>query len=117
VIVREQASEAAGAVGPRDRYYLLEVGDRGEIGIWRRDGQRWIDLYPWTPSAAVHPGDAANELMVRASGPRLTLSVNGAQVAEIEDPALSEGRVGVFAGGEQNEVIVEQILIQVPDRS
>ena len=96
---------------------MFEVGDRGEIGVWRRDEQRWVDLVPWTPSTAVRPGDGAHEADVRAMGPRLTFLVNGTQVAEMEDPAPSRGRVGIFAGGLQNEVIVEQVLIQVPDRS
>ena len=56
-------------------------------------------------------------MTIRAIGPRLAFLVNGTQVAEMEDPAPSRGRVGIFAGGLQNEVIVEQVLIQVPDRS
>jgi hypothetical protein len=117
VIVRNEASSPEDGVRSMGRCYLFEVGDRGEVGIWRRDEQRWVDLLPWTPSAAVRPGDGANELTVQAIGPRLTFLVNGTQVAEVEDPAPSRGRVGIFAGGLQNEVIVEQVLIQAPNRS
>jgi hypothetical protein len=115
VIVRNEATSAEDGVRTMGRHYLFEVGDRGEVGIWRRDGQRWVDLVPWTPSTAVRPGDGANELTVRAMGPRLTFLVNGTQVAELEDPAPSRGRVGIFAGGLQNEVIVERVSVQVPD--
>ena len=116
VLVRNEATSAEDGVRTMGRHYLFEVGDRGEVGIWRRDEQRWVDLVPWTPSTAVRPGDGANELTVRAIGPRLAFLVNGTQVAELEDPAPSRGRVGIFAGGLQNEVIVERVSIQVPDR-
>jgi hypothetical protein len=117
VIVRNEAPTSEDGVETMGRCFLFEVGDRGEVGIWRRDEQRWVDLVPWTPSTAARRGDGTNELTVRAMGPRLTFLVNGTQVAEMEDPAPSRGRVGIFAGGLRNEVIVEQILIQVPDRS
>jgi len=116
VIVRNIATSAEDGARTMGRYFLFQADDRGEVGIWRRDEQRWVDLVPWTPSTAVRPGDGANELTVRAMGPRLTFLVNGTQVAEVEDPAPSRGRVGIFAGGLQNEVIVERVSIQLPDR-
>ena len=39
-----------------------EVGDKGEVGIWRREGDRWIDLLPWTRSDAVKPGNSTNDV-------------------------------------------------------
>ena len=60
IIVRDQRQ------GPRDgssqdgRYYVLEVGDKGEVGIWRRDGDHWVDLLPWQHSDAVKTGTAPN---------------------------------------------------------
>ena len=93
---------------------MLEASDRGEVGIWRRDGDRWIDLVPWTPSDAVRPGGATNELTVMAIGQQLTLLVNGKQVASVADATLPAGAVGIFAGGDLNEVAVERVLVQVP---
>jgi hypothetical protein len=114
LIVRDQPTEPRDGLQQAGRFYVLEAGDRGEVGIWRRDGDRWIDLVPWTVSAAVRPGGAANVLTVRALGPELTFEVNGAQVARVMDSTLSEGRVGLFVGGDLNEVLVEQFLLQVP---
>jgi hypothetical protein len=84
------------------------------VGAWRRERDRWIDLMPWTRSEAVHPGGAVNELMVRATGPELTFLVNGIQVASLVDRALAEGGVGVFVGGDLNEVALERFVVQVP---
>jgi len=46
------------------RYLVLEVSDRGDIGIWQREQTRWIDVVPWTHSDAVRTGDEANTLVV-----------------------------------------------------
>ena len=90
----------------------MEAGDRGEIGIWRRQEDRWEDLLPWTPSEAVRPGGAPNELRVDAIGPRLAFTVNGTEVAVVDDPALDTGAVGIFVGGAFNEVALEHLVIR-----
>jgi hypothetical protein len=97
------------------RFYVLEVGDRGEVGIWRREEDQWEDLLPWTPSAAVRPGTAANEVTALAAGPRLVLEVNGTRVAAVEDHALAVGAVGVFVGGDFNEVALERLTVEALD--
>jgi hypothetical protein len=94
---------------------VLEVGDRGEVGIWRREEDHWVDLVPWTPSGAVRACGATNQVTVRALGSRLTLLVNGVEVASVQDETLREGTVGVFVGGDLNEVLLERLLIQIPE--
>jgi hypothetical protein len=107
--------------GPRDGqnqtgdFYVLGVGDRGELGMWRRVEDAWIDLLPWTASDAVRPGGAANEITARAQGPRLTLLVNGVEVASELDDTLRQGGVGVFAGGDGNDVMFEGFGVRVAD--
>jgi hypothetical protein len=114
VIVRDQGP------GPRDgssqsgRYYVLETSDRGEVGAWRRENDRWIDLLPWTGSETVRQGAGTNQLTVQAIGQRLTFIVNGTQVASIADDVLAEGGVGVFVGGDFNEVALESFRVEVP---
>jgi LPXTG-site transpeptidase (sortase) family protein len=112
LIVRDQKPEHRDGVDQGGRYYVLEVGDRGELGIWRREEDHWEDLLPWSPSEVVRPGAAPNELTVRAVGPRLTFVVNGVQVASLEDPALSAGGVGVFVGGDFNQARLERLVVQ-----
>lgn len=114
LIVRDQGTRARDGIDQGGRYYVLEVGDRGEVGIWRREEDHWVDLLPWTPSDAVLPGGAANELTVRAIGARLTFLVNGVQVAAAEDSALAAGGVGAFLGGDANEGLLEWLVVQTP---
>src|SRR4051812_44158056 len=64
-IVRDQADGGRDGIEQRGRFYVLEAGDLGEIGVWRRDGDHWTDLVPWTPSQIVRSGDAPNELTVK----------------------------------------------------
>jgi hypothetical protein len=114
VIVRDQGPGPRDGLSQDGRYYVLEVGDRGEFGVWRRERDRWIDLVPWTPHPAIRPGGAANDLVVQATGAELTLLVNGTQVARVVDTALATGGVGVFAGGDLNEVALERYVLRVP---
>jgi hypothetical protein len=115
LIVRDQGP------GPRDGrnqtgwYYVLEAGDRGEVGIWRRDGDHWTDLLPWTRSDAVQRGGAPNELEARAVGGRLSLLVNGREVASVADGALVAGGVGVFVGGDGNQVAIDSLQVSRPE--
>jgi hypothetical protein len=112
IIVRDQGPGSRDGASAAGRYYVLEVGDRGEVGIWRRETDHWVDLVPWTPSATVQTGAALNEVVARAQGARLTLIVNGIQAAQVEDAALASGAVGVFAGGDGNAALLTRFLVQ-----
>ena len=46
IIVRDQGQGPRNGSSQDGRYYVLEVGDKGEVGIWRRDGDHWVDLLP-----------------------------------------------------------------------
>lgn len=112
LIVRGQTPGARDGDNQGSRYYVLEAGDRGEVGAWRREDDHWVDLLPWTPSATVRAGTATNDLTVEARGRRLTLWVNGVEAASVTDDALSAGAVGVFVGGDLNEVALERFVIE-----
>ena len=114
VIVRDQGPGPRDGVNQGGRYYVLAAGDRGEVGIWRREEDHWVDLVPWTPSGAVRGCGATNQLTARVLGSRLTLLVNGVEVASVLDETLREGAVGVFVGGDLNEVLLERLLVQIP---
>jgi multidrug resistance efflux pump len=96
-------------------FYVFEVGDKGEIGLWLHDGDHWVDLVPWTPAAAVNPGTgASNELSVKAVGDELTFTVNGHKVATQTDTQLHHGAAGIFAGGDGNQVAVGRLTVATP---
>jgi hypothetical protein len=115
LIVRDQGPGPRDGVNQLGRFYVLEAGDRGEFGIWRREGDRWVDLIPWTSTEAVHTGDAANELVVRTLGPDLTFLINGITVATQTDAAPRDGGVGIFVGGDENQVALDHFAVQVPE--
>jgi hypothetical protein len=105
------------AQGPLDgsdqggRYYIFEVGDKGEVGAWRRESDQWVDLLPWQASAAVNAGAAENRLRVVAAGSQFTFSVNDTPVAQVSDATLASGGVGVFTGGDGNQVLLERFTV------
>jgi capsular polysaccharide biosynthesis protein len=105
-------------VGPPRRegqvgdFYVLGIDDRGQFGVWRRDGDRWIDLVPLTPSDAIRSGTQANELAIQAIDDRLTLTVNGTDVATVLGAQARAGTVGIYVGGDANDVLVTRFEAQ-----
>jgi hypothetical protein len=103
--------------GPRDgrnqagRYYAAQVDDRGEVGIWRRELDRWLELVPWARSPAVRPGEATNDLIFEIVGGRLTLVVNGRSAASAHDAVLDNGGIGLCVCGNGNDVLVERFVV------
>jgi hypothetical protein len=112
IILRDPGPAPRDGLSQGGNYLILEVGDRGEVGVWRRADDRWVDVLPWTPAASVRPALGDNTLEIRALGDRLTMSVNGTEVASTVDTAPVRGRVGVFLGGDQNEALLTRLTIQ-----
>ena len=115
LIVRDQGPEPRDGANQEMTAYVFETGDLGEYGVWRRDGDHWIDLVPWMRSASVRSGGSPNDLSVRATGTLLIFSVNGADVATVRDDALDAGGVGLFAGGDDNQVALDHFSVQLPN--
>ena len=111
VIVRAQGGPLDGT-NQGGRYYVFEVGDDGRVGACRREGPDWITLQDWTPSAAVNAGE--NRIDLQARGSDFTFNVNGTTVAQITDDTLSSGAVGVFTGGDGNQVLLERFVVAGP---
>jgi hypothetical protein len=114
LIIRDQGPLPRDGLNQDGHYYVLEAGDDGRVGIWRRDGKTWTDLVGWRPSAAVHSGRATNELVARAIGERLTLLVNGMEAASVTDAALDSGSTGIFVGGDFNQVAIQRVVVRAP---
>ena len=94
------------------RYYVLEAADHGEVGVWRRDDDHWVDLLSWTHSDAVQTGGASNQLGVQTIGNTLVFRINGIEVTRQTDAALpSGGGVGIFVGGDGNDVAVDRFSL------
>jgi hypothetical protein len=115
LIVRDEGPGPRDGRNQRGRFYVLEVGDRGEIGIWRRENDTWVDIIPWTAFQAVRPGSEPNELVALAISNRLAFSINGVSIASVVDETLTAGSVGIFVGGDLNEVALEELIVEVPN--
>jgi hypothetical protein len=115
LIVRDEAPGPRDGLNQAGRFYVFVVSDRGHVGVWRRDGDQWIEMAPWTSSPAVHLGAEPNLLAVGALGSLLAFLVNGQEVAEPRDANLSEGGVGVFVGGDLNDVLLERFIVLGPN--
>lgn len=114
LIVRDQDPQARDGWNQSGHYYVFEAGDKGEIGVWLRDGDHWVDLLTWTQTPVVNRGTASNELTVTALGDELSFLVNGTPVATQADTLLHDGAVGIFAGGDDNEVALDRVVVLVP---
>lgn len=114
IILRDQGPGPRDGASQEGRYYVLEIGDKGEIGIWRRDSDHWVDLLSWQHSDVVKQDTGPNELTVEAVGSTLSMTVNGTEVATRTDSTLSGGQIGVFVGGDGNQVLVDHFLVQTP---
>jgi hypothetical protein len=97
------------------RFYVAEVDDVGEIGIWRRETDHWVDLQPWTPSSAVYTGGTTNTVQLWTTGVTLVFIVNGSVVAAVQDDELAEGGVGLFVGGDFNHAVALNYTVQAVD--
>lgn len=115
LMVRDQGPLPHDGVNQQANAYVVEAGDLGEFGVWRRAGDHWIDLVPWTRSSTVRTGGSPNDLSVRATGDRLTFTINGIQVASVQDDGLPSGGVGLFVGGDYNEVALDHFAVQLPE--
>jgi hypothetical protein len=114
LIVHDQGPPPRDGVNQQFNGYVLEASDTGEFGIWRRDGDHFVDLVPWTQSERVRSGGSPNDLSVRAIGDRLSFILNGVEVASAEDSTLADGGIGIFVGGDDNEVALDRFNVTVP---
>ncbi len=75
-------------------YYLFSIRDDGffNFNLWY--DFTWSAVIDWTGTLAIRPG-AVNQLAVLAEGTRFTFSINGEQVADIEDAQLTGGETGL----------------------
>lgn len=112
IIVRDQSDVQLDGWRTTGRYYVLELSDQGEVGVFRRENDHWDTLMAWTPWTAAHPGTDENELRVDARGDRLSLVVNDGEALQVVDSALPRGRIGVFVGGDGNAALVSHLVVR-----
>lgn len=82
----------------RDNFYRFDISGDGYYLLSKFVDGEWVTLVDWTQSEFVNQGNADNTLKVAAFGPKITVWVNGQQLASITDNSLTEGNFGFFAG-------------------
>jgi len=82
------------------RFYYFVISSDGYYGIGKMTGGQQILLGDdvMQPSEHIHQGYAQNHIQAECVGERLSLSVNGNQIAEVIDQEYSAGQVGLLAG-------------------
>jgi tRNA A-37 threonylcarbamoyl transferase component Bud32 len=80
-------------------HYQFAVSSDGHYAIWKRVNGQFTMLVDWTSSGAIETGEgSSNHIRAECVGPTLTLYVNGAQAASVEDADLGSGDVALMAG-------------------
>jgi hypothetical protein len=82
-----------------ENFYRFEISGDGYFNVQKRAKGKWEKLMAdWTPSEAIHKGQAANHLRVVCAGSSLTFYVNQAQLIRVSDNSFARGQVGLFVG-------------------
>jgi hypothetical protein len=108
VVCREQ--------GDGDGYYLFVSGD-GAYSIFKGVGGDVEMLVEWTASPVVRQGDTTNDIRAICNGRRLTLIVNGEELASTTDDDYSQGDIGVAATtfeSESTEIHFDNLVVREP---
>ncbi|UCF27014.1 MAG: hypothetical protein JSW42_10235, partial [Chloroflexota bacterium] len=83
-----------------ENYYFFVISSDGYYGIGKTINgvQSMINAEGMHPSEIVSQGKTINHLRADCIADRLELSINGQLVAQVRDPDLSQGDVGLLAG-------------------
>ena len=80
-------------------FYRFSISGDGYYLVSKYDGEEWEEFgSDWEFSEAIHLGAATNVLEVVCQKDTMTFSVNGVQLAQIEDGDYRSGDLGLYAG-------------------
>lgn len=113
-VIRDRAGEPRDGTSDHGQFVLVAINNTNEPGVRRHDGDRWIDLS--TNSEVVRAGGSESGalLEVVAVGSRISLRVDGAQIANVEDAIPSPGGIAFYASGGGAEIVVDQFTLTLP---
>jgi hypothetical protein len=79
-------------------FYFFQMNGQGAYRLLARSEDNWLTLLDWEPAPAIIPAGLPNLLAVTAEGERLTLAINGEQVAVLDVPSeasYANGDIGL----------------------
>ena len=80
-----------------ENYYKLELDEDGYFIIYKYVGGEYFALYDWDSRSSL-VGATATHLTASCIGNQLTLAVNDAVIASVNDDSFSQGYIGLAAG-------------------
>ncbi|MGH2544068.1 MAG: PASTA domain-containing protein, partial [Ardenticatenaceae bacterium] len=81
-----------------EHFYFFQINGAGAYRLLARSEDSWLTLLDWEPVPALQPVGSTNLLSVTAEGERLTLAINGEQVAVHDTPgeaSYANGDIGL----------------------
>jgi hypothetical protein len=83
--------------GGESNYYVFEINNKAQFAIYLHQPDDWESLLNWSDSTAIRTGET-NRLAVLAQGSQLLFYINDQLVANLNDPRLGSGKVGLLIG-------------------
>jgi hypothetical protein len=100
-----------------DNFYQFDIDGLGQYRLGKVVAGRYTPLIEPRLSNRVQAGQALNRLQVVVVGASLTVFVNGSELDTVNDTALREGHIGVFAslqGNGTSHLIFDNLHIYRP---
>jgi len=97
-----------------DEYFVLIDPETGVVRVVHWSGANGAELLPPAPQPPVARGEAPNHLAITCKGTQVTVAINGAQVAQVNDNGPPTGVIGLRAdaGAAPIEVRFDNVVIR-----
>jgi hypothetical protein len=102
-----------------EQFYFFVISSDGYFAVGRTNGAQstLLGQDQMAPSANIRTGMAINHLRADCVGSTLTFFINGFSVAQVNDPALTSGEVGLLAGAFEEggvDIIFDKFIVMQP---
>ncbi len=100
-----------------NNFYALEVSEDGFFAIWKQEAGEYASLVDWTSSDVIPTDGSPVQIEASCVGNTLTLAVNGAVVATVEDATFASGDIGLVAGTWNTggvEIAFDDVVVYAP---
>ncbi len=97
--------------------YTFNISGDGFYSIQKMVDNGFVDLVEWAESDKIRTGNATNHIVAVCNGQSLSLSVNGAKLAEVNDSTYTTGDIGLAATTyetQSTEIQFDNIVVRKP---
>jgi hypothetical protein len=81
-----------------DNYYELAISGDGYVGFFAKEGGRWEQISPFSPTETVNQGSAVNRLRLEVAEGTFSLYVNDELTLRESDQRFGGGQIGFGCG-------------------